>query len=223
MPKDAFAHVDVWIFDLDNTLYPPSSALFDQIHVKMTAFICQELEISPNEADALRAEYWRRYGTTLKGLMIEHEMAPEAFLEDVHDIDLTSIAPCEHLGPAIDALPGRKIVHTNGSRGHARRVLSQLQLQDRFEGVYAIEDTLFDPKPARVAYERVIAAAGFEPTKAAMIEDTEKNLREPHAMGMRTLLFHGAEPQTPEAEAQTQDHVHFTTDDLAAFLRRLAA
>lgn len=214
--KDAFDHVETWVFDLDNTLYPPSSALFDQIHVRMTAFICAELKIDETAADALRADYWRRYGTTLNGLMKEHDMPPEKFLAEVHDIDLSSLAPAPELELAIAALPGRKIVHTNGSSSHAERVLAQLGLSEIFEAAYAIEDTLFDPKPAMVAYERVIDAARFAPESAAMIEDTEKNLRVPHALGMRTLLAHAPAPDDA-------DHVHFHTEDLTVFLRGLVA
>ncbi len=214
---DAFGHVDVWIFDLDNTLYPPSSALFDQIHVKMTAFICELLRVDAKEANRLRAHYWRRYGTTLKGLMEEHGLAPEVFLEVVHDIDLASIESAPALGAAIAALPGRKIVHTNASRAHAERVLARIGLVDRFEGVFAIEDTAFDPKPDRVAYERVIGAGRLAPERAAMFEDSVKNLIEPHALGMRTVLAHA-----PNSEAEAE-HVHFWTDDLVGFLRRLVA
>lgn len=217
MPRDAFAHVEVWVFDLDNTLYPPSSALFDQIHAKMTEFICLELNLAPEDANALRADYWRRYGTTLNGLMREHKLAPEAFLEAVHDIDLAAILPAPELDAAIARLPGRKIIHTNASRAHAARVLDRLAIADHFDGVYAIEDTRYDPKPQRSAYEQVIGAGAFDPKRAAMFEDSAGNLREPHALGMRTVLAH-----RPADEAEAA-HVHFATDDVAAFLRRLVA
>lgn len=217
MPRDAFAHVETWIFDLDNTLYPPSTALFDQISARMQSFICDFLAVTTDEASRVRQLYWRRYGTTLNGLMQEHGLAPEAFLERVHDIDLSGVAPAPDLDAAIEALPGRKIVHTNGSRRHAAQVLTRLGLDGRFESVYAIEDTAFDPKPRRAAYDRVIEAAAFAPERAAMFEDSEKNLREPHALGMRTVLAH------PPENATTGAHVHFETADLAAFLRRLVA
>ena len=109
MPKDAFEHIEMWVFDLDNTLYPPSSALFDQIHVRMTEFICRFLDVDPQDADALRAAYWRKHGTTLNGLMTEHDMPPEQFLEDVHDIDLSALAPATELKPRLRSCPAARL------------------------------------------------------------------------------------------------------------------
>ena len=219
MPKDAFAHVDAWVFDLDNTLYDYRCRLFDQIDARMTRFIAEALDVDPAEANTLRAEYWRVHGTTLHGLMSEHAMKPERFLDYVHDIDLTAVAENPALGAAIEALPGRKIVHTNGSRRHGERVLARLGISEVFSGVYGIEDSDYLPKPRREAFERVIGAAAIAPRSAAMFEDTARNLEAPHALGMRTVW-------TPTDDAHASDgaegeHVHFVAHDLSAFLERL--
>lgn len=220
MPKIAFARVETWIFDLDNTLYPAECRLFDQIDTRMTAFIAEALEVSADEANGLRARYWAEYGTTLNGLMTAHGMEADAFLDYVHDIDLSGVASAPALRLALEALPGRKVVHTNGSRGHAARVLAQLEVAEAFDAVFGIEDSGFEPKPRRAAYERVAAAGGIEPARAAMFEDTARNLEAPHAMGMRTVW-------TPSGDAKAHEgsdgpHVEFVAEDLAAFLRRLA-
>lgn len=219
MPKLAFTRVETWIFDLDNTLYPAECRLFDQIDMRMTDFIAEALAVSAEEANQLRARYWAEHGTTLNGLMKTHGMGADAFLDYVHDIDLSGVAAAPALLEALHALPGRKVVHTNGSRGHATRVLAQLQIAEAFDAIFGIEDSGFEPKPQRVAYERVVAAGGIEPVKAAMFEDTARNLEAPFAMGMRTVW-------TPTGDSKAHEgsvgpHVEFVAEDLAGFLERL--
>ena len=218
--RAAFADVETWIFDLDNTLYSAECRLFDQIDRRMTDFIAEELNLEAGAANALRAEYWRSHGTTLHGLLCEHGMAAETFLDFVHDIDLSAMPAAPDLADAIASLPGRKIVHTNGSRRHAERVTAQLGLAACFEALFGIEDSDLIPKPQREAYERVALRGGVEPSRAAMLEDTARNLIEPHNMGMRTIW-------TPTGcamagEGADDGHVHFVAADLAPFLTRLA-
>ena len=121
MPRAHFAHVETWVFDLDNTLYPPAIRLFDQIERRMTAYVMRALAVDSAEANRLRRHYWQTYGTTLAGLMREHALEPDAYLAEVHDIDLSRVAPAPELRRALGRLPGRKLVYTNGSREHARR------------------------------------------------------------------------------------------------------
>ncbi len=211
MPKHAFAHVETWIFDLDNTLYPPESTLFDQISARMTRFVMRELGVGAEEANHLRDVYWKSHGTTLAGLMAVHGMTPEPFMDDVHDIDFSVLSPAPHLARAIDALPGRKIVYTNGPKPYARRVTDALKLTTCFEAFYGVEDASWRPKPERAAFEQVFAKDGLAPGRSAMFEDDIRNLEAPHQMGVSTVLVgDGAAP-----------HVHFTTRDLAGFLTRL--
>jgi putative hydrolase of the HAD superfamily len=214
MPHTDFSHVRTWVFDLDNTLYPPETRLFDLIEVRMTAFVMDVLSVGRHEADRLRRHYWRTYGTTLSGLMTEHGIAPDGFLADVHDISLDRVRPDADLAAAIAALPGRKIVHTNAAADYGRRVLAARGLADVIEAVYGIEHAGYCPKPRREAYLQVCDLAQVEPADAAMFEDDARNLAEPHALGMRTVHV------APDSEPA--DHIHHHTDDLAAFLARLS-
>lgn len=211
---DAFAHVDTWVFDLDNTLYPPHMRLFDQIEQRMTQYVMDSLSVSRDRADQLRRAYWHQHGTTLAGLMQEHDLDPVPYLEAVHDICFAELEPDEALAAHLAALPGRRIVYTNGSAPYARRVIEARGLGGLFEAVYGVEHAGFEPKPRRSAFERVFAAAGVAPARAAMFEDEPRNLAEPHAMGMRTVLV------APEPVAE--DHIHHHTNDLTAFLRHLS-
>lgn len=225
-PLAAFAAVDAWVFDLDNTLYAADCGVFPQIHARMAQFIRETLDLDADAADALRARYWRDHGTTLNGLMREQGLAPELFLDFVHDIDLSAIPPSPALAAAISGLPGRKLVHTNGSRDHAARVLAQLGLEGRFDGVYAIEDSDFTPKPERAAFEQIAEQAGIDPGRSAMFEDSPRNLHAPKEMGMVTILVRapaGSDAAlTREPDGAEDPKVDFVTEDLTDFVTQVA-
>ncbi|MEM8570796.1 MAG: pyrimidine 5'-nucleotidase [Pseudomonadota bacterium] len=212
MPRENFIHVQTWVFDLDHTLYSPETSLFDQIEARMTDYVMRSLEIGFHEANSLRARYWREHGTTLAGLMLNHGLEPEPYLEEVHDIDLSVLPLAPDLRSAIHALTGRKIVFTNGSRGHARRVIAALGLDGIFHATYGIEDAGYHPKPREVAFERVFGSDGFETRNAAMFEDDPRNLLVPHRLGMRTVLVGPGDPAP---------HIHHQTTDLTEFLGRI--
>ncbi len=213
MVAHLFDHVAFWVFDLDNTLYPPKARLFDQIEVRMTDWVMRELGVSRTEADRLRKEYWRRYGTTLAGLMAEHGVDPGPYLHEVHEIDLGHLEPDTMLARNIRRLPGRKIVYTNGSAPYAERVIDARGLSGLFDAVYGVENAGFRPKPERRAFETIFAADGLDPARGAMFEDDARNLAAPHEMGMRTVHV------APEPE--DHPHIHHHTEDLAAFLGQL--
>jgi len=213
MPAEQFRHVRTWVFDLDNTLYPPAMRLFDQIERKMTAYVARTLGVSEAEADHLRATYWRLYGTTLAGLMAEHALDPEPYLADVHDIDFSVLTPDPQLAARIAALPGRRIVYTNADAPYARRVLAARGLDGLFDAVYGVEHAGYRPKPERAAFETVFTRDGLDPEAAAMFEDDARNLAVPHAMGLRTVHI------APEPEPAP--HIHHHDSDLSAFLARL--
>ena len=183
-----FSHVDSWVFDLDNTLYSGDAAFFKQIDVKMTAFVSKFLDLPPLEARKIQKQYLFEYGTTLSGLMAVHNMDPAEFLDDVHDISLDVLDPDPALRPAIEALPGRKFIFTNGSQNHAKNVGDHLGIFDVFDGVFAIEDADYIPKPQRAPYDMFINEHVIDPTRAMMAEDSARNLKVPHEMGMKTLL-----------------------------------
>lgn len=209
-----FAHVDTWIFDLDRTLYPPRVDLFGQMHPLMSRYLMVELGVGAAEADRLRDLYDQEHGTLLAGLVANHGVDPMRYLHEVHEIDLSVLTPDPDLAAAIDALPGRRIVFTNGPRHYARRVTDALGLGGAFDALYGVDDAGMVSKPALAAYEAIRAADGFDPARGAMFEDMPRNLAVPRMWGMRTVLV--GPDAAPGGDA---DHA---TDDLAAFLAALA-
>ena len=216
MARAQFAHVETWVFDLDNTLYPADVRLFDQIERRMTDYVMRALAVDEAEAHRLRRLYWEIHGTTLAGLMEEHGLDPEPYLAEVHDIDLTAVPPHAALRDAIGRLPGRRIVYTNGSREHARRVTAAIGLDGAFDRLYGFEDSGYVPKPQAAAFAAVFGLDGLDPRRGAMFEDDPRNLAVPHALGMRTVLVGPL-----EAPAE-HPHVHHATEDLVAFLALVA-
>jgi putative hydrolase of the HAD superfamily len=213
MTRQNFTHIEAWVFDLDNTLYAPEVRLFDQIEQRMTQFVMTELGVDRAEADRLRRKYWDEHGTTLAGLMREHGIDPDPYLIDVHDISFDALEPDAELRARIAALPGRRIVYTNGSAPYAERVIERRGLSGVFDAVYGVEHAGYRPKPDREAFDAVFARDGLTPARAAMFEDEPRNLAQPHAMGMRTV--HVAPCAHPA------DHIHHHTSDLSGFLSGL--
>jgi putative hydrolase of the HAD superfamily len=226
-PNPGFSHVENWIFDLDNTLYPPSCDLFAQVDQRMTAFIGRYLDVDATEARRIQKDFYVEHGTTLSGLMKVHGLAPAEFLQFVHDIDVSAVTPDAAMGAAIRRLPGRKFVFTNGSVAHAENVIQRLGIAQAFDGIFDIVTARYEPKPQRGAYERLIEASGIDPVRAAMFEDIARNLEVPHALGMTTVWVRPGAPG-PERHQQISHegadgaHVHHVTDDLRSFLEALA-
>ncbi len=218
-----FAHIDTWVFDLDNTLYPASCRLFDQMHVKMSDYVMRRFGVEYAEARRIQKDLFYKHGTTLRGLMVEHGEAPEAFLDQVHDIDYASVAEDRLLQKSLERLPGRKIVFTNGTARHAESVMRRLGVTGLFQGVYDIVDADHIPKPTREPYDKFVTRYEVEGTRAAFFEDIAKNLEVPHAMGMTTVLVTDAENSDALHlnEGMIGDHVHHTTRHLAGFLNTL--
>ena len=223
--RRAFADVNVWIFDLDNTLYPPESALWPQVDQRITLFLGNMFGIDGMSARALQKYYYQKYGTTLKGLMDQYGMKPEPFLDFAHDIDVSRLPPDPELGHAIEALPGRKLILTNGSEAHARNVAGRLGILHHFEAIFDIIAADFTPKPEEATYLKFLDQYQIDPSHAAMFEDLEKNLLVPHRLGMRTVLIlpkqFDIHREAEEQADSTAEYVHFKTKDLAAFLREL--
>ncbi len=215
MIRQEFDHVTTWVFDLDNTLYPPRMGLFDQIESKMTAWVMQHLSLPEAEADALRSRYYLQYGTTLAGLMTQHQMPPDAFLAHVHDVDFAPLLPDPILAAQIRALPGRRIIYTNATQPYAENVLQKRGLDGLFDAIYGIEHAGFRPKPEAAAFAEIFTRDGLDPKRAAMFEDDPRNLQVPHALGMRTIHI--------APDPHRADHIHHHADELTDFLARLLA
>ncbi len=225
-PLDApdFRTIETWIFDLDNTLYQADSNLFAQIESRMTDFIARRLDIHPGEAYTLQHFYFRTYGSTLNGLMICDHVDPEDFLAYVHDIDLSPLHPDPALRPALERLPGRRTIFTNGCRKHAGRVLEQIGLGGLWDDIWDIRTLNFVPKPEPAAYARIVEVGGFAPAAAAMFEDTARNLVPAHALGMTTVFLHNGSRfslQGPETAPVAHHNFAHEIDDLAKFLQTI--
>ena len=220
----AFERTEVWIFDLDNTLYPAECNLFAQVDQKMGEFIARYLGVPFEYARHLQKSYYRQFGTTLSGLMQVHHMDPHAFLDYVHDLDLSVVAEHPELAAAIERLPGRKLILTNGSRAHAERVAAKVGVLHLFEDIFDIAEAGYVPKPLPACYELFLRAHGVDAGVAAMFEDMPHNLEAPHALGMTTVLvrseFNPDHPvqKTIRGWIEPPAHVHHMTDDLAGFL-----
>lgn len=218
-----FADVDTWVFDLDNTLYPSDAMVWPQVDERITLYVMRLYGLDALSARALQKYFYHRYGTTLKALMVEEGVDPHDFLDFAHDIDHSTIKLDESLGAAIERLPGRKLILTNGSRRHAENVAGKLGILDHFDDVFDIAAADFIPKPERVTYERFLKAHGVEPTRSALFEDIARNLAVPHDLGMATVLVvpRIVDPyrEAFEQEAVQEPHIDHITDDLAGFLR----
>lgn len=222
-----FDHIETWVFDLDNTLYPAGSDLWPKIDQRITAYVAHMLGLDGLSARALQKHWYVRHGTTLRALMDIYGIDPHAFLDFAHDIDRSSLAPNPVLGEAIASLPGRKLILTNGSRGHAERTAEQLGIREHFEDVFDIVDADFLPKPQSATYRRFLDKHGIDPARAAMFEDLVQNLREPAALGMTTVLVAplGEDPDREawERERIERPDIDWVTNDLPGFLISILA
>ena len=210
------AEIETWIFDLDNTLYPASCRLFDQIHARMTEFIAARLGISTEAALAVQKTYFREHGTTMRGLMSVNRIDPEDFLAYVHEVDLACVPPDPVLVEALTRLPGRKFVHTNGSQRHAERLLDYLGISGSFCGVVDIAAAGYDPKPALAGYHELLRRHEVSPGTALMVEDMARNLVPAAALGMTTAWVRNAADWA--ADGCNGEHIHHIIDNLGAFL-----
>ena len=223
-----FTHIDTWVFDLDNTLYPHHVNLWQQVDARIGEFISGHLKISRQEARVIQKDYYLRYGTSMRGMMTEHGISADDYLAYVHKIDHSPLQPNPVLGAAIAKLPGRKLILTNGSTDHAGAVLERLGIGGHFEAVFDIIAAELEPKPAPQTYQKVLTRHGVDPEKSAMFEDLARNLVVPHRLGMTTVLVVPDGTQEVvredwELEGHDAVHVDHVTDDLTGFLQRLNA
>jgi putative hydrolase of the HAD superfamily len=214
---NALNHVEAWIFDLDNTLYPVTKALLADIDRHIGAFVAEFLGVDREEARHIQKQYFRDYGLTLKGLMVEHGLDPARYFDHMNRDDLYDMMPAPELAAAIAALPGRKLVYTNSSIGHTRMVLERLGMPDHFAHVFDITAADFVPKPYPEALDALCARFDVDPARACMVDDISRNLVPAAARGMATVWLE------TDAEWVSYDpigaHVHHSTRDLLGFLR----
>jgi putative hydrolase of the HAD superfamily len=223
----AFTHIDTWVFDLDNTLYPHHVNLWQQVDVRIGEFVSAWLKISAAEARRVQKDYYRRYGTTMRGMMTEHGVHADDYLAYVHQIDHSPLQPNPAMGLAIAKLPGRKLILTNGSTDHADKVLARLGIGAHFEAVFDIIAAELEPKPAPQTYQKFLRLHGVNARTSAMFEDLARNLVVPHQLGMTTVLVvpdgtREVVREDWELEGRDAAYVDHVTDDLTGFLEGVA-
>ena len=226
-PTRSFDHIDTWVFDLDNTLYPHHVNLWQQVDARIGEFVSAWLKVSREEARRIQKDYYRRFGTTMRGMMTLHGVRADDYLAYVHKIDHSPLEPNPAMGVAIAGLPGRKLILTNGSVEHVAKVLERLGLTSPFDAVFDIIAAELEPKPAPRTYRKFLELHRVDPAKSAMFEDLARNLVVPHQLGMTTVLVvpDGSKEvvrEDWELEGREASHVDHVTDNLAGFLQALA-
>jgi len=212
-------HVNAWVFDMDDTLYPREQGLMRLVQARINAFVVEAVGLAPDEAAVMQRQFLDEHGTTLAGLMANYAVDAERFLREVHDVPLDSVEPNPRLAERLKALPGRCFVFTNGARDYAYRVLDRIGISECFAGVFAIEDGDLTPKPNPATFRRMLERFDIQSHRAAFFEDTPKNLEPAKALGMATILIgdgHG-KPQVPG----WRDHIDIVAPDLFDFLSDL--
>ncbi|MGA9659631.1 MAG: pyrimidine 5'-nucleotidase [Asticcacaulis sp.] len=211
------SHVDTWIFDLDQTLYPHEAEVMALVEGKMTAFVARHTGLSHADAYALQRSYLSEHGTTLAGLVAHHNVDPYSFLNEVHDVSLDKLLPDASLNAMITALPGRKLVFTNGDERHALRILDKLDMNTLFDGLFHLEHANFIPKPNMATFEKMMKAHEVTATRSAFFEDSPKNLKPAQQLGMKTILV------GPKALDNTDPHIDLRSPSLKTFLSQINA
>jgi len=219
IPLPALPQIDTWVFDLDNTLYPAACNLFHQVDVRIGAFVARLLGMAPDAARVVQKDYLKRYGTTLRGLMVEHRLDPKDYLDFVHDIDVTRVPANPALDRALERLPGRKLVFTNGTVTHAERIMERLGVARHFEAIFDIHAAAYVPKPEPAVYDQLLRDHAIQARRAILFEDMARNLKPAHDRGMTTVWVRVDSPWAqPEGD---RSHIHHETDDLTEFLQAL--
>lgn len=210
---------DCWVFDLDNTLYPAACDLFLQVDQRIQRFIMDLFDAAPDEARRIQKSYFHEHGTTLNGLMRNHGVEPTDFLEFVHDIDVSPVPPNPDLDNLLAALPGDKVIYTNGSVAHAERVMDRIGVAHHFAGIFDIVAADYKPKPEPAPYDVLVRRFGIQPDRAVMIEDIARNLAPAHALGMTTVWIRSDHHWSGGSE--DDPHIHHVIDDLSDWLTEL--
>jgi putative hydrolase of the HAD superfamily len=211
--------IKFWLFDLDNTLYSGDTKVFDQVDKKMSKFISEKLKVSLEEAKKIQKNYFHEYNTTLNGMIKNHDINANEFLEFVHDVDLEFLKKDEPLKTEIEKLKGKKIIFTNGSKAHASNVTSRIGIEQLFDGVFDIVDSDFYPKPSIEPYKKIIENYKIEPEYCIFFEDIARNLKPAYELGMKTVWIENNEPWA--AKFSNEEFVNYKTGSLTKFLKEI--
>ncbi len=214
-----FQSIKYWLFDLDNTLYSGKTKVFEQVDKKMTQYISQKLNINLKEAKEMQKKYFHKYNTTLNGLIKNHKVDANEFLDFVHDINIDFLEKDEQLGIEIKKLNGKKIIFTNGSRKHAMNITKKIGVDQHFDDIFDIVDCEFIPKPLVEPYNKLVQKHKIDPNLCVFIEDIARNLKPAYEMGMKTIWIENDEPWAKEFS--DSKFVNYKTNNLSGFLKKI--
>jgi len=215
----SFKLIKCWIFDLDNTLYSEKTKVFAQIDKKMSKYISEKLNVSAEEAKKIQKNYFYEYNTTLNGLIKNHKIDPDEFLEFVHDINIDFLQKDFALAEEIKKLKGKKIIFTNGSRKHAINVTKRIGIEQYFDDIFDIVSSNFVPKPAMEPYKKLVEKHKIDPKLCVLVEDIARNLKPAYEMGMKTVWIENDE--TWASKFSDAHFVNYKTNNLSEFLKKI--
>ena len=198
-----------WVFDLDNTLYPASSNLFSKIDIRMKKFIISKLNVSPDDAYAIQKKYYFKYGTTLAGLMKNHNIDPEEFLGYVHKIDVSSLEKNVKMQKILKSLLGHKYIYTNGSQNHAIKVMKRIGINNYITNIFDIKNANYIPKPSIISLKSFMKKFDIKGEEAIFFEDIPKNLINPKITGFQTVLIKSSSHPDSNTDLLEAEKKHF--------------
>ena len=215
----SFQSIKYWVFDLDNTLYSGKTKVFEQVDKKMSKYISDKLNISIDEAKKIQKNYFHKYNTNLNGMIKNHKINPEEFLESVHDINIDFLQKDLELAKEMEKLEGKKIIFTNGSKKHAINVTKRIGINQYFDDIFDIVDSDFIPKPAIEPYKKLVEKHKIDPKLCALVEDIARNLKPAYEMGMKTIWIENDEPWAKEFS--DSNFINYKTNNLSGFIKKI--
>ena len=215
----AFQSIKFWIFDLDNTLYSGKTKVFEQVDKRMSKYISEKLNVSVEEAKKIQKNYFHEYNTTLNGMIKNHAIDPDEFLEFVHNINNDFLKKDLILSEELKKLDGKKIIFTNGSKKHALNVSKKIGIDQHFDDIFDIVDSKFIPKPIIEPYKRLVEKHKIDPKLCVLVEDIARNLKPAYEMGMKTVWIENNEPWA--SKFSDSNFVNYRTSNLPEFLRKI--
>lgn len=213
--------ISTWIFDLDNTLYSADSGIFQQVHTLMGKFVSEHLNIDIIEAKKLQSKYYKQHGTTLRGMMDNHGVDPDHFLDAVHNLDYSIVKPNRDLNKELEILEGRKIIYTNANRKHTLDVLERLELSHMFTEIFDIKNANYIPKPEITPYKQIIREFDIESSSAIMFDDIAKNLVPAKNVGFVSVWINAGYENFSDDIASSKKFLDYETKDISKFLNKV--
>ena len=211
--------IKFWIFDLDNTLYSGKTRVFEQVSKKMTQYVSNKLNVNLDKAKKIQIDYFHKYNTTLNGMIKNHKIDANEFLDFVHDIDIDFLKKDLKLNEELKKLDGKKIIFTNGPRKHALNVTQKIGIDQHFDDIFDIIDSNFVPKPEIEPYKKIVEKHKIDPNLCVFVEDIARNLRPAYEMGMTTVWIKNDEPWAQKFS--DSEFVNYKTNNLSEFLRKI--